>query len=172
MGREFERKGGDIVVEAFKQVQKEYSSAVRLVVAGPQTWASCSPKGSTIPDGIEFLGDADYPTLRRYFASADVFCMPSRFEAFGIVFAEALSFGVPCIGRNAFAMPEIISHGDNGYLLDTEAEGQIAAIKLAELLMTVLDNDAMRENVHLHRAETARYFSWDRVAAQMVSCMC
>ncbi len=169
VGRDFERKGGDIVVEAFLRVRKEYSTPVRLVIAGPKTWQSCYPASRTIPEGIDFLGDADYTTLRSYFAKADVFCMPSRFEAFGIVFAEALALGVPCIGRHAYAMPEVITHGDNGYLLDANAEGVEAAQKLAELIMTTFENDTMRTRVHSRRAETAQYFSWNRVAEQMVS---
>ncbi len=169
VGREFERKGGDVVVEAFTKVLREYPGKVRLVIAGPKTWEACGTGKSIIPDGIEFLGDADYSTLRRYFAEADVFCMPSRFEAFGIVFAEALANGVPCIGRNAYAMPEIIRHGDNGYLLDEHAEGTEAIKTLAVFILKILEDENMQKKVRLQSKETVAYFSWNRVSSQMVN---
>ncbi|MCU0427460.1 MAG: glycosyltransferase family 4 protein [Candidatus Kapabacteria bacterium] len=167
VGRDFERKGGDVVVQAFIRLQRQFPQSVRLVIAGPQRWENCATGLAAVPEGIEFLGDADYSTLRGYFSTADVFCMPSRFEAFGIVFVEALSNGVPCIGRNCYAMPEIITHGQNGYLLDENAEGSEAASQLASLLAAVLENRTMKTFVEEHRLQTAAYYSWNRVAAQM-----
>jgi glycosyltransferase involved in cell wall biosynthesis len=95
--------------------------------------------------------------------------MPSRFEAFGIVFAEALANGVPCIGRNAYAMPEIIRHGDNGYLLDEHAEGTEAIKTLAVFILTILEDENMQKKVRLQSKETVAYFSWNRVSSQMVN---
>ena len=46
----------------------------------------------------------------------DVFCMPSYFEAYGLVFVEALTFGLPCIGRNCYEMPYFIEEGKTGLL--------------------------------------------------------
>ena len=48
----------------------------------------------------------------------DVFCMPSYFEAYGLVFVEALTFGLPCIGRNCYEMPYFIEDGKTGLLLN------------------------------------------------------
>ena len=38
--------------------------------------------------------------------------MPSYFEAYGLVFIEALTYGLPCIGRNAFEMPNFIQDSE------------------------------------------------------------
>lgn len=168
IGRDFQRKGGDIVVQAFLRLQKQLPNSLRLVIAGPKRWEDCAIGFAGVPEGIEFLGDADYQTLRRYLSEADVFCMPSRFEAFGIVFAEALAFGVPCIGRNCYAMPEMIVHGQNGYLLEETLEGSEAASSLAELLMNTLENNPMKMLVEKQRSATTAYYSWNRVATQML----
>ncbi len=66
--------------------------------------------------------------------------MPSRFEAFGIAFIEALAHGVPVIGRSAFAMPEIIRPGKNGALVHTDDPAE-----LASAIMAVLDDPAVRQ---------------------------
>jgi len=104
IGRDFFRKGGDIVVKAFKILKEKYSSKLKLIIVGQKYW----PLNGEIPDGVVLLGYTRAEIIRKLYMMADLFCMPSRFEPFGLVFAEALSFGVPCIGRKLCAMPEII----------------------------------------------------------------
>lgn len=162
IGRDFLRKGGDLVLAAFRELQKNYDCPVRLIVVGPSTW----PLEGSIPEGVEFVGDLPYHEVRRYYAAADVFCLPSRYEGFGLVFAEALSYGLPCIGRNAFAMPEIITHGDDGYLVDNDDP-----VALAVLLARVLDDDEMQQRVRENANRYREYYSWERVARDMLRVM-
>ena len=152
-------RGGNLVVKAFKLLRKNYSSNVKLVVAGPKSW----PLREKMPEGIIFLGDSSWKTLKKYYLMADVFCMPSYFEGFEIVFAESLSHGVPCIGRNIQAMPEIITPGVNGYLLKIENEEE-----LTMLLVKVLEDDEMKNRVEKMSTSYKDYYSWDRVAADMM----
>ena len=162
IGRDFFGKGGDIVVEAFNILKVKYSSNLKLVIAGPKFW----PLNSKIPNGIIFLGNTPREIIRKYYKIADLFCMPSRFEAFGIVFAEALSFGIPCIGREACAMPEIIKQGINGYLIDNENPE-----KLAELIVKVLEDNNMKFRVKKLSNNYKSYYSWDRVASDIAKIM-
>jgi glycosyltransferase involved in cell wall biosynthesis len=46
--------------------------------------------------------------------------LPSSYESYGIVYVEAQQFGLPVIGTTEGAAKEIISHGDNGYLVPPE----------------------------------------------------
>ncbi len=64
--------------------------------------------------------------------------MPSEFEAYGLVFPEALSFGVPCIGRNAYEMQYFIKEGVNGYLLNDDKPEM-----LSEIMYKVLNDTNM-----------------------------
>jgi len=159
IGRRFFRKGGSLVVKAFKLLRKNYSSNIKLVIAGPKSW----PLREKIPEGIIFLGDASWEMLKRYYIMADVFCMPSYFEGFGIVFVESLSHGIPCIGRNIQAMPEIIIPGVNGYLLDNEDEEE-----LAMLVIKVLEDDEMKNRVRKMSKSYKDYYSWNRIARDMI----
>lgn len=168
IGRDFERKGGYSLLRAFEILRHRYHSSVTLVIAGPSTPGAIGlNKG--LPEKVQFLGDAPYSILAHYLSKADVFCMPSHFEAFGIVFVEALSAGVPCIGRNCYAMPEIIRHGDNGYLLSSEADVSDEPELLCDLLIQSLDNSNMRTRVWNNRANIAQYYSWQRVANDMAT---
>lgn len=159
VGRHFFRKGGSLVVKAFKLLRKNYSSNLKLVIAGPELW----PLREKIPKGIIFLGDASWETLRKYYMTADVFCMPSYFEGFGIVFVESLSHGIPCIGRNIQAMPEIITPGVNGYLLNSDSIDE-----LAELIIKTIEDNKMKSDVERMSKSYQDYYSWDRIAADMI----
>jgi glycosyltransferase involved in cell wall biosynthesis len=94
----------------------------------------------------------------------DVLVVPSKFEAFGIIFVEALSRGVPCVARNEFAMPEIVHPGVNGALLDACTPEEIATA-VAELLA----DDEVFARTEKERAETAAFFSWRRTAEETVA---
>jgi glycosyltransferase involved in cell wall biosynthesis len=159
IGRHFFRKGGSLVVKAFKLLRKNYSSNIKLVIAGPESW----PLGEKIPEGIIFLGDSSWETLRKYYMIADVFCMPSYFEGFGIVFTEALSFGIPCIGRNIQGMSEIIKPGVNGYLLNSDSSDE-----LAELIIKIIEDDKMKSDVERMSKSCQDFYSWDRIASDMI----
>lgn len=60
------------------------------------------------------LSDAD---MRTHLAAADVMCVPSRYEGFGIVYLEGMAFGLPAIGTTSGAAPEIITDGVTGFLV-------------------------------------------------------
>lgn len=161
-GRDFFRKGGDLVVQAFSHVKRMSNRPIRLVIAGPKEWPMTGP----IPANIDFIGDASFDTLRDQMRMADVMVMPSRFEAFGIVFVEALAAGTPVIGRKAFAMPEMITPGKNGFLVEHDD-----ALELAELIARVIEDDEMAKYCRCSAHEVAAKYSWDRVAADMMDVM-
>ena len=100
--------------------------------------------------------------MAEYFEICDIFCMPSYFEAFGIVFCEALASGLPCIARRKYAMKEIIEDGEDGYLIDDD-DAQILAQKMNMLL---LDNK-ITQNVRKKRETYIQKYSWERIAGEM-----
>ena len=160
IGRDFFRKGGHLVVEAFKLLRKNYSKKCKLIIAGPKSW----PLSGRIPEGVQYIGDASWENIRKFFQISDVFCMPTYFEGgYAIVFAEALSFGIPCIGRNIQGMSEIIKPGTNGYLLNSDSIDE-----LAELIIKVIEDDKMKSGVERMSKSYQDYYSWDRVASDMV----
>lgn len=159
VGREFNRKGGALVVQAVERWCRGVDYKVRLIVAGPKKW----PMKGAIPSWVTFLGDVPYSTLTNHLRKADVFAMPSYFEAFGIAFVEALAAGVPVIGRNDFAMPEFIRHGENGFLLEEDN-----VQKLAEYIEQASEDNSIRKFTVSNAASIVERFDWLRVANDMV----
>ncbi len=162
VGRHFLRKGGDLVVEAFRLLRQGEWPTMTLTVAGPDRWPLPEPP----PPGVTFVGRVPPKVLASMFGRHHVLVMPSRFEYFGIALAEALCAGVPCIGRRAFAMPEIIEPGRNGALIGSDDPEE-----LVRAITSVLEDDGMALRCRQERHQAARYWSWDRAARQMLASM-
>jgi glycosyltransferase involved in cell wall biosynthesis len=156
----FYRKGGDLVVAALAILRREYDPQLSLTVVGLDEW----PLPGPVPDGVNVLGALPPEQVARLYDDHDLFVMPSRQESFGIVFTEALSRGLPCVARNAFAMPEIITPGVSGALVDTDD-----AELLAKAIVSVLEDDEIYRQCAARAPEIASYFSWERTARDIVS---
>jgi len=91
-----------------------------------------------LADRVRILGSLDANSLAKLFSRSHVLAVPSSYEGFGIVYVEGMAFGLPAIGTTAGAASEIISHGENGFLIDP---GDSAA--LADCL-TILHQDRER----------------------------
>jgi 1,2-diacylglycerol 3-alpha-glucosyltransferase len=65
-------------------------------------------------DKVVFTGFVDERLLPNYYASADVFCIPSTFETQGIVSVEAMAVGKPVVGADSLALKDLIKNGQNG----------------------------------------------------------
>ena len=165
VGRAFQRKGGDLLVAAFRRLREDIPNA-RLVIVGPD------PIG--LGRGFEEVGfiDKDAPggeeRLRDIYRTATVYCLPTHYEPFGISFVEAMSHGLPCVGPRSWAVPEIIEDEVTGLLVEPDNEVALAGA-LARLCR---DREAASR---MGRAGYERYrqrFTWDRVASLMVEAMC
>jgi glycosyltransferase involved in cell wall biosynthesis len=159
VGKDHERKGSATLLEAFDLVRRAVPDAELHLVGGiPPD----SARPGVITHGIISRATVDgQRSLDQLFGSARVFCMPSRYEPFGIAFVEAMLAGLPCVGTRAWAMPEIIEDGETGWLVP---DGSIS--ELASVLITALRDPASSARMGaLGRDRALRYFTWERVAS-------
>lgn len=162
VGKEWERKGGPCLLEAFRRVRATIPAA-RLIVVGPV--------GTVSGEGVEHVGylSKDNPDhaaqLRRLYEEAWVFCLPTTYEPFGIAFVEAMWFGLPCIGTDDWAIPEIIDEGTTGFRIPVN-DATALADRMTRLLLSGADRERLSRAARL-RAETL--FSWDATAQRMLA---
>jgi starch synthase len=125
VGTEFARKGGDVLLRAFRRVREEVPDARLLVISGE--------RGLPTMGGVEILGHLDKDSAAGWeaflgaYQRAHVFCLPTRFEPFGIAFVEAMHFGLPCVGTATDAVPEIVADGETGYLVPVDDEAALTS---------------------------------------------
>ena len=156
VGKDFERKNGPLVVKVFHLLHERRPEA-ELFIAGP----SDMPAGCDM-DGIHFIGLRSFKELAPYYNMCNIFCMPSLFEAYGLVFVEAMVFGLPCIGRDAFEMPYFIDEGNTGLLLRHQDAGE-----LSQLMERAADDNDMVSRVLAQRADYCKKYSWSSVAKRI-----
>jgi glycosyltransferase involved in cell wall biosynthesis len=164
VGKQFERKGGDVLVKAFREVRRTMPDA-RLVIVGPKKLDLGEEPG------ITFVGELDKRTVKgrealvEAYRSADVFCLPTRFEPFGIVFLEAMYFGLPCVGTRAWAVPEMVVDGETGYTVEVDDVAM-----LTHSLLRLLDDPALaRKMGKAGRTRAESHFTWPAVVGRMTT---
>jgi glycosyltransferase involved in cell wall biosynthesis len=121
VGVEWERKGGPVLVDAFRRIKVTRPEA-RLIIVG------CSPNVAS--DGIEIVGRQPLATLASYYERASIFCMPSRREPFGNAYIEAMTAGLPVVATSIGATSDFVRDGETGYLVLPDNVDELTAALL------------------------------------------
>jgi glycosyltransferase involved in cell wall biosynthesis len=126
VGIDWERKGGPVLAEAFRTVLETHPDA-QLTIVG------CEPD-IDLPN-CKVVGKVPLSDVKKFFLQASVFCLPTTLEPFGIVFLEAMAHKLPVIGTRIGAIPDFISHGENGLMVQPDN-----ATELADSITGLLDS--------------------------------
>lgn len=126
VGNYWERKGGPELVAAFEKIHEvEPEATLTIIGASPElNVENCTVVGKV---GLE--------ELENYFSRASVFCLPSKWEPFGIAILEAMQHKLPVVSTKIGAIPDFIKPGINGYLVES---GEID--KLAASLLVLIED--------------------------------
>lgn len=155
------QKGLDTLLRAVALLARE-RPGVELRVAGRGKDAArvaALARELGISGNVQLLGAVSAEERRELFARAAVQLMPSRFEGFGMVAAEAMAAGVPLVAAAAGSLPEVVAPPEGGVLVppgDAEA--------LAAAAARLLDDPAARERLSRSARRSAERFRWDAVA--------
>lgn len=123
MGVNWERKGGDIAIEATEWLNSEGVPATLKIVG------TAPPQGKEYGKNIEICGfknknnPEDYKALTDIIRNSDALILPTKAECAGIVFAEAAAYGLPIFTYDTGGTKSYVSDGENGYTLPLTARG-------------------------------------------------
>ena len=151
MGAFTAEKGQDVAVAAAKEVHAKFI----LAGEGPRL----ANLRRDAPSNVSFPGFVE--DHAAFFASLDVFVMPSRSEAWGLAALEAMAHGVPVIASDIGGLREIVEHGRSGWLVPA---GDVAALARA-IKEADADPDRLRV-AGLAARNRAEYFSVEKMAEQ------
>lgn len=76
---------------------------------------------------VTFHGFVDDQTLDLFYKESDLFVVPSVYESFGLIYVEAMMYGLPSITTDGGGIPEVITHGLDGFTTEINNSEQIAA---------------------------------------------
>lgn len=134
-------KGQDRLIKLWPSVRSEVPDAELVIVGEGAGRASLEELADRmgVKDSVSFLGDVDDEELASLYQSCDIFALPSEGEGFGLVLAEAMQFGLPCIASSRDAGAEVIEHERTGIVVDPY---DTSALRTA--LVRLLTDDELR----------------------------
>jgi glycosyltransferase involved in cell wall biosynthesis len=162
VARQYPRKHIADLLRAMPMVRRAVPQArARIVGDGPQHARLRRLHAKlNLGDAAELLGEIpNDEEVARLYRRADVFCLPSVQEGFGIVFLEAMSSGLPVVATTAAAVPEVVPHGSAGLLVPP---GDVEA--LAAALVDLLQDPARRAALGDFGRAYVRDYDWPVVA--------
>jgi phosphatidylinositol alpha-1,6-mannosyltransferase len=155
-------KGHDELIDAWPAVVARVPEA-RLIFVGDGDDAPRlkeKARHTAASSSIVFAGFVSDTELGELYEQAALFALPSRAEGFGLVYLEAMSHRLACIGSIHDAARDVIVDGDTGLLVDQDREGELASALVA-LLQDRDRRRSMGERGHLrfHHEFTPQRFT-------------
>ncbi|GHO44650.1 glycosyltransferase [Ktedonospora formicarum] len=133
-----EEKRIDVLIRALKYMRQP--AHVALVGSGPmESELRALTASLQLEDRVSFLGyvrDADLLALRR---TSTLFAIPSEADLQSLATMEAMACGLPVLAANSYALPELVHHGENGFLFQPGNSEEAAGY-----LDTMIENDELR----------------------------
>ncbi|MEO1376412.1 MAG: glycosyltransferase family 4 protein [Cyanobacteria bacterium J06635_10] len=169
VGNYVPRKGILYLIEAFSQIERQDFS---LHLVGNRKNNSIyynqlnnAVKTLKLSECVVFHDGADQENIKQLYASADIFVLPSFKETFGIVFLEAMHYGLPIVTTNVSAMPELIEEGKNGLLVPTANSPA-----LAKAISKLIENpDLIKRMGEAGRKKVATSYFWEQTCSGFAS---
>ena len=120
-----EEKRIDVLLDAAAKMTG--NGYIALVGSGPaEAELRAQAERLHLSDRVSFLGyvrDADLLTLRR---SSEMFVIPSEADLQSLATMEAMACGLPVVAANSYALPELVHHGENGYVFQPGNSDELA----------------------------------------------
>ena len=167
-GRLQPHKGPSITIEALA----ELPSDVRLAVVGgpsgagwdhPEALADLAARKG-VAGRVTLLPPVAQSDLSDWYAAADVVCVPSHSESFGLVALEAQACGTPVVAAAVGGLTTAVVDGVTGLLVN----GHVPA-DYARALRTLLDDAALRDSMGAKAVVHAAGFSWEATADRLLA---
>lgn len=157
LGVDWERKGGPIAFETLLELEKLGINA-ELIICGCIPPDEYSHKRMEIIPFLDKNDSNQRQELNKLLLKSDFLLLPTRSEAYGIVFCEANSFGLPVITTKTGGVPGVIDEGKNGFMLPMDATG----FDYAKIIAQIYLNDELYYNlVRTSRETFEEKLNWD-----------
>jgi UDP-glucose:(heptosyl)LPS alpha-1,3-glucosyltransferase len=150
---ELERKGFGPLLRAIASLNDPRIALLAVGRHNARTYAA-EIKRLGLSERVRFTGPAS--DVAAYYAAADVFALPTQYEAWGLVIVEAMACGLPVLTSRVAGAAVAVKEGETGALLDTAHDPAEIAAKLVPLL----------DGAHVPAdqvAESVAGYAWDRI---------
>lgn len=160
LGVEWERKGGDIALSAFKKIKQNIPGAQLKIIGCVPPHDLSGDKDITVIPFLDKNKKEDFRELQRVFLQTDFLLLPTRAECAGIVFCEAAAYGIPSITTDTGGVGTYVQNGVNGFALPPQADGNDYAAIITELLNDKTKLSALKRSSRRQFEEKLNWDNW------------
>ncbi|BBX74066.1 glycosyltransferase family 4 protein [Mycobacterium shinjukuense] len=161
------RKGMAVLLDALPRVVQRFGD-VQLLVVGRGDEQQLRAQAGNVERHLRFLGQVDDAGKASAMRSADVYCAPNTGgESFGIVLVEAMAAGTAVVASDLDAFRRVLHDGEVGRLVPVDPP-ELQAAALGDALVSVLQDDTLRERYVTAGREAVRRYDWSVVATQIM----
>ena len=159
IGKNWEKKGGDKVLQAYIQLKKEgFPCSLTIIGSTPKEAFEDEDDDLIVIPSIDKSKKDQLDELCGILSKSHFLVLPTVFDAFGIVFCEASAYGVPSIATNVGGVGQTIKEGKNGFLMPPDA----TASDYVEKIKTVFsDKECYYSLRRSSRKEFETRLNWD-----------
>ncbi|NYD34548.1 glycosyltransferase [Actinomycetospora corticicola] len=158
VGKEFERKGGHLLVGAVSHL-RDLGCSIELHMVGCEV-----PELMKADFIVEHGHISDVEQLSILYSASDIFCLPALFEPYGLVILEAMAHGLPLVTSDFGALPALVRENDAGIVVKAGSVDDLTAA-----LYQLAKNPPERERQAENSRRAASNYTWDLVADEMVN---
>lgn len=166
VGRQYPRKDSATLIKALRHLESSGIEARLSVVGGgpelPRLRRLAAELG--LEECVSIVGEVDFSELRKQYRQADVFCLASRQEGFGIVLLEAMASSLPIVASRAGAIAEVVAEGETALLAPEGDAGE-----LAEALKRLAREPDLARDMGQAGRRRVEAFAWPLVARRFLS---
>lgn len=169
VGRLSIEKGVDLLLRS-AAVLKDRGVAFHLRIAGCGVDAESlrlQVAALKLEEKVAFLGRVPRQNLGALYQSADVLCIPSRSEPFGIVALEAMAAGIPVVAAAVGGIPYVVEHGVTGLLCPVDDPVAFAAA----LQLCAAERETKRAMGLAGRDRVVNEFNWPKIGKRLAEAL-
>jgi glycosyltransferase involved in cell wall biosynthesis len=154
----------DCLLKAFGTVEKKMPGATLTLIGEGEQSAKLRRLAKELRlKKAFFMGIQKRDVVARHMKSSSMLVLPSLSEGFPLVIAEAMAAGLPIITTRIRGLPEIITDGENGYLVEPERPAQ-----LAEKIISLLENGEARKRFGANNIRKSEKYKWDVIVGDLL----
>ena len=159
VGVHWQRKGGEIALQTLLELERMGVNAHLTICGSVPPQPVFHPRVTVIPFLSKKIREQKQQ-LEKLYEQSDFLLVPTRAECYGIVFAEASSYGLPSISTDTGGVSAVVKEGVNGFLLPIEARGS----EYAELIQRIYNDEQLYSSLvkssRKHYDDEINYDTW------------
>lgn len=160
IGKDWEKKGGDKVYEAYKILQSQGFPCSLSVIGSTPPFYDRQDKHLRVIPFVDKSQMADRELMDVIFKHTHLLILPTVFDCFGIVFCEASAYGVPSIASDVGGVSQVVRNGENGFLLSAKASAQEYATVIKQIFQDKEQYARLRDRSRKTFDERLNWETW------------